>query len=271
MQHFQKLLLTGAAGDLGTILRAGLAPLTKTLRLNDRDPIAEPASHEEVAQCDLSDQQAVFDMVAGVDAIVHFGGASRERVWQDVLDSTIRGSYHIYEAARKHKVKRIIYASSIHAVGFHTSESVPDTRVAHRPDTLYGLSKCFTEDLASLYWDKFAIESVCLRICSCFSEPQDRRQLSSFMSYDDCVRLVTAALTAPRVGHSIIYGTSDNRGRVVSNVYATHIGYRPQDNTDAYRTKVWSATPPLDPEDSQAKYVGGWFCDLAHPDDPSDD
>ena len=268
MQQFERILLTGAAGDLGTVLRKGLAPLTQTLRLNDRAPIADPTANEEVVQCDLADMQAVSDMVAGTDAIVHFGGASRERVWQDVLDSTIRGSYHIYEAARKHQVKRIVYASSIHAVGFHTTESVPDTRVAHRPDTLYGLSKCFTEDLASLYWDKYQIETVCLRICSCFSEPQDRRQLFSFMSYDDCVRLVEAALTAPRVGHSIIYGTSDNRGRVVSNVYATHIGYRPQDNTDAHFAKVQKAKPPLDPQEAQAKYVGGWFCDLKHPDDP---
>jgi uronate dehydrogenase len=267
MIHFNRLLLTGAAGDLGSHLRKSLAPCTSNLRLTDRMEMAGAKEGEELVQADLGDFDSVLEMTREVDAIVHFGGASRERVWADVLNSTISGSYNIYEAARRNGVKRIVYASSIHAVGFTPVEDVPDTRTRHRPDTLYGLSKCFTEDLASLYFDKYGIETVALRICSCFTKPEERRQLWSWLSYDDCSRLVISALSAPRVGFSVIYGTSDNAERAVSNVHATHIGYKPQDSADPYREAVEASTARPDPHNPDVKYVGGWFTSLGHPDD----
>ena len=113
----------------------------------------------------------------------------------------------------------------------------------HRPDTFYGLTKTFTEDLASLYWDKYGIETVCLRICSCFPEPADRRMLWSWLSFADCVRFVAAALTAPRVGFSVIYGTSDNAERGVSNAHATHIGFRPADSADGFAAAIRAGSP----------------------------
>ena len=141
---------------------------------------------------------------------MHFAGHPREQSFEEIVADTLPAAYHVFEGARRHGARRVVYASSIHAVGFYPVEAVPDTRVMHRPDTFYGLTKTFIEDLASLYWDKFGIESVCLRICSCFPEPEDRRMLWSWLSFADCVRLVEAALTAPRVGFSVIYGTSDN-------------------------------------------------------------
>jgi uronate dehydrogenase len=161
----------------------------------------------------------------------------------------------------------VVYASSIHAVGFHAVDNVPDTRVAHRPDTFYGLTKTFVEDLASLYWDKFGIETVALRICSCFEEPQDRRMLWSWLSFADCVRLAEAALTAPRVGFSVIYGTSDNARRAVSNAHATHIGFRPRDSADGYAEAVIARTERPDPASVPARVVGGGFAAVGHPDD----
>ncbi len=115
---------------------------------------------------DLADMEAVLAACEGVDAIVHYGGVPLEKPWQDILDSNIRGSYHIYEGARKHGVKRVVYASSVHAIGYHKLEDHIDTNAPHRPDGLYGLSKCFVEDLGRLYWDKFGIETVARRVAT---------------------------------------------------------------------------------------------------------
>lgn len=266
-KHYNRILITGAAGDLGSKLRKGLVPLANHIRLADRTPITDLQDHEEGLVFDLSDEAAAIEATRDVDAIVHFGGASRERVWNDVLDSTIRGSYHIYEGARKHGVKRVVYASSVHAIGYHKLESHIDTDAPVRPDSLYGVSKCFVEALSSLYWNKYGIETACLRIFSSFPEPADRRMLWSWLSYDDCVRLVSASLTASHVGHSISFGLSDNREKPVDNSRAGHLGYVPQDSADPYREQVEAKTEPLDPKAPATRHLGGWFVDLGHPDD----
>ncbi len=268
MPRFNRLLITGAAGALGNQLRQGLAPLATTLRLSDRAPIESGAAHEELVACDVGDFDAVMDMVADCDAIVHFGAAPVEKPWAEILNSSIVGGYNVYEAARRHGVRRIVYASSIHAVGYVRREDGADTDTDHQPDTLYGLSKCFVEDLAKLYMQKFGIESACLRINSCFPEPADRRHLSTWMSYRDLIQLVTRCLTAERVGFSVIYGISDNDERVFSNEKAAHLGYRPQDNAEVYRAAVEAKTSPGDPHDAAVAFVGGVFCNYGHPDDP---
>lgn len=264
---FNRILITGAAGDLGGKLRQGLAPLANHLRLADRTEITDLKDHEEGLTFDLSDEAAAMEATRDVDAIVHFGGASRERVWNDVLDSTIKGSYNIYEGARKHGVKRVIFASSIHAVGYHASDSHIDTHAPVKPDSLYGVSKCFVEALSSLYWNKFGIETACLRIVSCFPEPADRRMLGSWLSYDDCIRLVISSLTANYVGHSIIFGVSDNPSKLLDNSKAGHLGFTPQDSSAPFREKVLASTEPLDPHAKTTRHLGGWFVDLGHPDD----
>lgn len=267
-RRFDTILITGAAGDLGTQLRRGLAPLAGTLRLTDRVEIADLKDNEEAAILDLADQDAVMKVTEGVDAIVHFGGASRERPWADILESTIRGSYHIYEGARRNGVGRIVYASSVHAIGYHRLDAHIDTETPVRPDSLYGVSKCFVESLSSLYWDKFGIETACLRIFSSFPEPADRRMLWSWLSHDDCCRLVAAALTAPHVGHTIGFGMSDNRVKPVDNAKAGHLGYAPQDSAEPHRAAVEARTEPADPQAATTRCLGGWFVDLGHPDDP---
>ncbi|MFT3688602.1 NAD-dependent epimerase/dehydratase family protein [Paenirhodobacter sp.] len=265
--RFDTILITGAAGRLGTELRRGLAPLARRLRLADVAEIKDLKPNEEAAIFDLADEAAVLKAVEGVDAIVHFGGAPLERPWEEILNSNIRGSYHIYEAARKHGVKRVIYASSVHAIGYHKLEDHIDANARQRPDSLYGLSKCFVENLGQLYWDKFGIESVALRIFSSFPEPADRRMLWSWLSFDDCVRLVTASLTAPRVGFTVSFGMSDNAVKPVDNRLAGHLGYRPQDNTEGFRAGMEAKTDPADPHAPAVQCLGGWFVDLGHPDD----
>ncbi|MEM7405646.1 MAG: NAD(P)-dependent oxidoreductase [Pseudomonadota bacterium] len=267
MARYNRLLITGAAGNLGRELRRGLAPLATTLRLSDRAPMAPAGDGEEVMTCELGDFDAVEQLVAGCDAVVHFGAAPVERPWEEILESSIKGGYNVYEAARRHGVKRIVYASSNHAVGFVRRESGADTDTPHRPDTLYGLSKCFVEDLAKLYFDKFGIESACLRINSCFPAPTDRRQLATWLSFRDLVQLVERCLTAERVGYTIAYGVSDNRETLFSNHKIPHLGYRPQDSAESYREAVEAASEPGDPFDPAVEYVGGMFCAFPHPDD----
>jgi uronate dehydrogenase len=264
---YRRILITGAAGRLGTELRKGLAHLADELRLADRVEIPDLQSNEEGRVFDLSDEAAVMDATRGVDAIVHFGGAPLERPWQEILDSNIRGSYHIYEGARQHGVKRVVYASSVHAIGYHPIESQIDTGSPVRPDSLYGVSKCFVESLSRLYWDKFGIESACLRIFSSFPEPGDRRMLWSYLSFDDCVRLVRASLNAPHVGHTISFGMSDNAVKPVDNSKAGHLGYVPQDSSEPFREAIESSSDAADSMAPATRLLGGWFVDLGHPDD----
>jgi uronate dehydrogenase len=136
-----------------------------------------------------------------------------------------------------------------------------------RPDSLYGVSKNFVESLSRLYWDKFGIETVCLRIFSSFPEPADRRMLWSYLSFADCIRLVEASLTAPRVGHTISFGMSDNKVKTVDNSGANHLGFIPRDSSEPFRAAVEAKSPPADPKRPSVKYLGGWFCELGHPDD----
>jgi uronate dehydrogenase len=265
--RFDTILITGAAGRLGTELRRGLAPLALRLRLADQVPIGDLKTNEEALTFDLGDEAACHAACQGVDAIVHFGGLALECGWDAILNANIRGSYHIYEGARKAGVARVIYASSVHAIGYHRLEDQIDANAAHRPDGLYGLSKCFVEDLGRLYWDKFGIETAALRIFSSFPEPADRRMLWSWLSFDDCIRLVTAALTAPRVGFTLSFGISDNVVKPVDNRLAGHLGFQPLDNTEAFRAGVEAKTPTPDPKAPAVQHLGGWFIDLGHPDD----
>jgi uronate dehydrogenase len=267
MPQYQRILITGAAGRLGTELRKALAPLASKIRVAHRHKFPDLQPHEEEAVFDLADMEATIAAAEGCDAIVHFGGASLESPWQAILDANIRGSYHVYEGARKHRVKRVVYASSVHAIGFHEVEAHIGVDAPVRPDSLYGVSKNFVESLSRLYWDKFGIESACLRIFSSFPEPTDRRMLWSYLSFADCVRLVESSLTAPRVGHTISFGLSDNRVKTVNNSGANHLGYMPRDSAEPFRATIEAAKPTLDPKAPSTKFLGGWFCELGHPDD----
>lgn len=270
MPVYERILITGAAGRLGSVLRKALPALATKIRLADRVPSGNLAANEEEAVFDLSDMEATIAATKDCDAIVHLGGAPLENPWQTILDSNIRGTYHIYEGARKHGVRRVVYASSVHAIGYHEVEAQIGVDAPVRPDSLYGVSKTFGESLSRLYWDKFGIETACLRIFSSFPEPADRRMLWSYLSFADFGRLVEAALTAPRVGHTISFGTSDNKVKTVDNTGARHLGFIAKDSSEPFREKVEGNTPIPDPKAASVTYLGGWFCDLGHPDDPVD-
>lgn len=253
-----RLLLTGAAGGLGHVLRRRLKPYVTSMRLSDIAPLGEATEHEEIVRCNLADKAAVDRLVRGCDAIVHMGGVSVERPFEEILEANIKGVFHVYEGARRHGVKRVVFASSNHVVGFHKQGEVQDADCARRPDTYYGLSKSYGEDLSRFYFDRYGIESACLRIGSCFPEPRDRRMLVTWLSYRDLTELVRCCLFAPRLGHTVVYGVSNNRDKWWDNSRAAHIGFHPQDSSEPFRATI-EALPPVDPDEPAAQFQGGGF------------
>jgi uronate dehydrogenase len=257
--RYRRLLLTGAAGGLGKVLRERLKPYTHVLRVSDRAELAPAVLGEEVVRCELADRDAVMALLEGVDAVLHFGGISVEAGFNSILQSNIVGVHNIYEAARKNGVKRVVFASSNHVVGFYRQSETIDAEAPVRPDGLYGVSKCFGENLSRFYYDRYGIETVCLRIGSSFPKVKDRRMLSTFLSYDDLVELVHCALFAPDVGHTIVFGVSNNSGKWWDNSRATHLGFQPRDSADTQRARVEAEVPALDPANPAAIYQGGAF------------
>ncbi len=257
--RFERLLLTGAAGALGRELRTRLAPHCERLRLSDVVDIGGARPNEEIVQAALQDGTAVDALLAGVSAVVHLGGVSVEGPFEPILKANIVGLYNLYEAARRHRVPRIVFASSNHVTGFYRQDEVIDATMPVRPDGNYGISKAFGENLSRFYFDRYGIETVCLRIGSCFPEPKDRRMLATWLSYDDLERLVVASLTAPVVGHSIVYGLSDNRASWWDNTPARHLGYAAQDSSEPYRAAVSARQPTLDMNHRSTLYQGGAF------------
>jgi uronate dehydrogenase len=259
LKNHRKILLTGAAGGLGQALRQRLKANCDVLRLSDRASLGEPAADEEIVLADLADAAAVSEMVRGVDAIVHLGGMSVEGPFGPILQANILGVYNLYEAARVHGVKRVVFASSNHVTGFYRqSETITADRPA-RPDGLYGVSKAFGEDLSRFYFDRYGIETACLRIGSSFPEPKDRRMLATWLSFDDLHRLITACLSTPVLGHTIIFGMSDNAVTWWDNAQARHVGYVPQDSSDVFRDAVYARTAPPDLSDPAVQFQGGAF------------
>jgi uronate dehydrogenase len=256
---FDRLLLTGAAGGLGRELRPRLRALARVLRVSDIAAMAAAEAGEEVVVAGLEDAAAVDAAVAGCNAIVHLGGISVEGPFAPIVQANIVGSWNVYEAARRHGVRRIVFASSNHVTGFYRQDEVVSPLAAMRPDGHYGLSKAFGENLARFYFDRYGIESVCLRIGSSFPAPKDRRMLATFLSYDDLERLVVASLIAPVVGHTVVYGVSDNSRTWWDNTPARHLGFRPHDSSEPFRAAVEARQPAADPRDPAARFQGGGF------------
>lgn len=256
---FNRLLLTGAAGGLGRQLRPRLRRLCATLRVSDIAELGAAAAGEEVRPARLEDAQAVHALLDGVNAVVHLGGVSTEQPWQPILEANVMGVVHLYEAARKHGVKRIVFASSNHVTGFYRQDEVISPQDPVRPDGFYGLSKAWGENVSRYYFDRHGIESACLRIGSSFPEPRDRRMLATWLSYDDLDRLVTACLTAPVLGHTVVYGVSDNHTVWWDNTGARHVGYRPQDSSERFRAELEARQPTIDLGDPASIYQGGAF------------
>ena len=257
------VLLTGASGALGRVLTRALGEAGWTLRLTDRVPFPDPLPDgARFQRADLEDGPAILRLAEGCGTILHFGGISVEHPFETVIGPNIRGLYHAYEAARREGA-RMVFASSNHAIGFHERSEVLDETCALKPDGYYGLSKAYGELMGGLYRDKHGVESVFLRIGSCFPEPTDARMLATWLSYGDMARLVMRATLAPSLGPDgtvVIWGASNNSrmtwwGRDGRDT----IGWVPQDSADPYAQALegkTSGNPVVE------RYQGGGFTGL---------
>jgi uronate dehydrogenase len=255
----KKLVLTGAAGRLGSYLREPLTKMCDELVSTDlAADIGKTLPGEIYVQADLGDLAALEAIMEDADMVVHFGAIGDEAAWDDILHSNIIGAYNVWEAAHRKGVRRVVYASSVHAVGMHLKTDVIGLDAPHKPDTYYGLAKCFCEDLASLYWDKRGVESVCMRIFSC-AQANNARSLGTWLSYDDLIHLVERSIDSPVVGFTKVWGISNNDRAVVDNTKAAHLGYRPKDNAEVFAKEILSDTPPLDNKDLANLCIGGPF------------
>jgi len=231
------ILITGAAGDVGSHLRRELAGKYE-LRLSDIKPLKALAAGETSAPGDIAKISDMLRVTKGVDAIVHLGGFSVEGPWDMILRANIVGCYNLFEAACRNGVKRVLFASSNHATGFYTRTEKIDHRVLPRPDSRYGVSKAFGEQLGSLYADKYGMEVFCMRIGNVAVAPPDKRRLSNWISPRDFARLVCVGIDNPKISFEIVYGVSDNKRSWYDNSNAHRLGYQPQDDAERYAAEV---------------------------------
>ena len=260
------VLITGAAGDVGTHLRRELAGKYQ-LRLSDIKPVANLAAGEEFVRGDIADMEDMLAVTRGVDAIVHLGAFSVEGDWPTILEANIAGTYNVFEAAHRNGVKRILFATSNHAVGFYRRDQTIDHRVYPKPDSRYGVSKVFGEALGSLYSDKYGMEVFNMRIGNVNPKPVDKRRLSIWISPRDIAQLVTIGIEHPDIRFEIVYGVSGNQRSWYDNSNAHRLGYRPQDNSEPMAEEILRKEKPGDP--LVERYQGGTFVAAELGGDPS--
>ncbi len=251
-----RVLITGAAGSVGSVLSRELPSYGHQVRLLDREPIDAPG---DVVIADITDPAALDAALAGMDAVVHLAAIPTEAAFDDILRVNLDGTYQVFEAARRGGVCRVVYASSNHAVGFTPRAPLVGAEVPPRPDTNYGLSKVFGEALGRLYTDRYGLEVACLRIGTFAERPARPRHLSTWLSHGDAVRLVHAALTAPDLTYSVVYGISANTRRWWDLDPGRALGYHPADDAEAYAASVIAEHGEPDLTQRTEAYLGGEF------------
>jgi len=259
----KKLVLTGAAGRLGSYLREPLSKLADEFISSDIAPdVGKLFPNESYVKADLTSLDEMMALLEDADMVVHFGAIGDEAPFETLLGPNFIGAYNVWEAAYQNKLRRVVYASSIHAVGMYPKNEFIGTDVPHRPDTFYGLAKCFAEDLGSLYWDKRRLESVHMRILSC-AQVSNPRAVGTWLSYEDLIQLVEKSITTPVTGFSIVYGISNNDRAPVNNSNASHLGYRPKDNAEQFAEEILAEAPQEDIHDPGHRCLGGPFAAVA--------
>ena len=258
----RKIVFTGAAGGVGTMIRPLLAALYPGLVLSDRTKPANLLPGETFVAADLAKPDEVAAAVKGAHSVVHFGGYSVEGPWDAILQANIIGCYNLFEAARQAGVRRVVFASSNHAVGFHRRSQKIRTDVTVRPDGRYGVSKAFGEALGALYSDKHGMSVACLRIGNVGPAPLDVRRLSIWISPEDLVQLIAIGLENPDIRYEIMYGASDNEASWWDNSRARKLGYRPTGKAENHRAHAEAEQRKIGPDPIGDLFQGGSFCSM---------
>ncbi len=251
------ILITGAAGDVGTHLRRELAGKYH-IRASDLRDLKEKFKGQKFMRADISRMPDALRITKGVDAVVHLGGYSVEGPWAGILSANIVGCYNVFEAARRNGVKRILFPTSNHATGFYRRDQTIDHRVYPKPDSRYGVSKVFGEALGSLYADKYGMQVFCMRIGNVNPAPIDKRRLAIWFSPRDLAQLVTIGIEHPEIRFEIVYGVSGNTRSWYDNANAHRLRYKPQDDSEVYAKEILAREKPGG--DAKAEmYQGGAF------------
>lgn len=262
----RRILITGAGGNMGRLLRSRLAAPGRILRLLDRTVLepAGPGEAVELVTASVTDYDAMLAACDGVDAILHLGGLSVEAAFSDILEVNVGGSHCVLEAAHRRGVRKVLLASSNHAVGYYSRDDAPPeglpADLPSRPDSYYGWSKSAMEALGRLYVDTYQLDVFCLRIGSCFDRPADARQLSTWMSPDDAARLVNACLATDGMGFQLLWGVSANTRGWWSLEAGERVGYHPVDDAETYAAELISRLGEPDLSAPEHHLVGGKFC-----------
>jgi uronate dehydrogenase len=255
----QKILITGAAGDIGTRLRSLLKGVY-SLRASDIRKPADLVADEDFITADLADYEQVKNITVGVDGIVHLGGYSIEGPWETIHKSNIVGCYNLFEAAYRSGVKRVVFASSNHAVGFYPRDQKIGVDVTVRPDSRYGVSKAFGEAVGAFYADKHGLRVTCIRIGNVNDKPLDKRRLSIWIKPEDLAQLIRIGLEHPKIHFEIFYGSSDNEAGWWDNSNAKRFGYHPQFRSEDFRAEAMAAQAELSTDPIGDRFQGGPFC-----------
>jgi len=251
--RYSRVLLTGAAGRIGTVLRKALAPKCDLLRVSDIRPLAQEHTAEEVVHCDLNDAEGVRQLCQGIHAIIHMGGRPTDGPWSQLLHANFMSTMNLLEAARINKVDRLLFASSNHVTGMYPVGRQLSHLSPARPDSIYGLTKAFGEDAVAYYAFKHGVRGFCMRIGSFTEKPLNRRALATWCSHSDLVRLVEVGLSADYV-HEIVYGVSKNSRCWWDISNAEKLGYHPQDNAEVFASEVEHIVPE---DEMERDFQGG--------------
>lgn len=257
-----KVLITGAAGNIGMCLRSHLQGRYALLRLADIADQAPAQAGEEICRFDVRDMESVERCMKDIDCAVHLAGIPGADTWEKILPMNIEGCYNVFEAARRNRVRRVVFASSNHAVGYYRRERFIDNTVQPRPDSRYGISKVFGEAVGRMYADKYGVSVACLRIGTFRTpdRPSEARQLLTWISHRDMAQLVRCCIEHESYHFVVVYGVSNNLRNRWDNSSVKFLRYRPEDDSETYAAEILAQNIPEDP--IAAQFHGGFYCPL---------